>query len=300
MARSGPGRRGGTDAARFLVALVGGLEKPGDTLRVDVIAKRFSISEKDARKYLEIIEQAYVDDGQYLPVYVEDDGITLQYEFGLAGRPIRLTSSEAAALIAAMETADVPDDSAIRAVVENSFVRPTMDVDEVERTLSSAFDAAEGPLAMCVAALVEGTRISFFYHGSSGERMRRTVDPLHVHQSEGLWYLDAFDLDRAAERTFRIDKMEELEQVGPAEQHPLGRSENRMVELVFSDPEYFKLLDWPQARVVDEGAELRVSLPYFEGDWLVRRMTACAGTVRSDDEELNARVVEYANRLLNG
>lgn len=65
-----------------------------------------------------------------------------------------------------------------------------------------------GPLFTAVAQRRTAT---FGYRGE-----RRTVDPYRLDLSRGRWYLLARDHDRAAERWFRLDRMEGAPALGPA------------------------------------------------------------------------------------
>ena len=49
--------------------------------------------------------------------------------------------------------------------------------------------------------------LRFEYAGPRTQGSTRRVDPLRVESIDADWYLRAWDLDRAAVRTFRLDRM---------------------------------------------------------------------------------------------
>jgi proteasome accessory factor B len=65
-------------------------------------------------------------------------------------------------------------------------------------------------LEACFAAITGNRRLSFTYKGE-----KRTVVPASLSFRSGRWYLDTWDVDREAERLFRLDRMEDPE-VGAA------------------------------------------------------------------------------------
>ncbi|MGO2113154.1 MAG: helix-turn-helix transcriptional regulator [Pseudoclavibacter sp.] len=54
-------------------------------------------------------------------------------------------------------------------------------------------------------------RVRFAYVAASGEETRRRVDPHALVPADRHWYLLAWDLDRDDWRTFRVDRLEEVE-----------------------------------------------------------------------------------------
>ena len=121
------------------------------------------------------------------------------------------------------------------------------------------------------------------------------------HQSRDSWYLDAHDLDREGERTFRLDRMEEVEQ-GPRTTEPKKCEKNarREVDITFGDPHYLDLLPWHGLRVTGNGEDGSVSarIDYYGGMWLPRMIAACGGTARTADPEVARLALEYARGLL--
>ena len=61
------------------------------------------------------------------------------------------------------------------------------------------------------SAVAERAPVTFGYRGEA-----RTIDPYRLSFSRGRWYLDGFDHHRAAERQFRLDRIEGDVTVGPS------------------------------------------------------------------------------------
>ena len=66
-------------------------------------------------------------------------------------------------------------------------------------------------LAACCQAR---ERVNLEYAGSAGQRGLRRVEPYRLVATEEHWYLVAYDLDREDWRTFRVDRMGDLERTG--------------------------------------------------------------------------------------
>lgn len=66
---------------------------------------------------------------------------------------------------------------------------------------------AQAEVAALFEAFLEQRQLAFHYSGAGGERRVRHVEPQLLLLNYPVWYLLAWDLDRAAVRTFRCDRM---------------------------------------------------------------------------------------------
>ncbi|XPP25812.1 MAG: helix-turn-helix transcriptional regulator [Leucobacter sp.] len=74
-------------------------------------------------------------------------------------------------------------------------------------SISVTADPADPGLSTLLLALERGRRVAFEYRDLEGRTTLRTVEPLALTEGSGGWYLRAYCLDRAAERTFLVDAM---------------------------------------------------------------------------------------------
>ena len=73
-------------------------------------------------------------------------------------------------------------------------------------------DARSQELPQLWSAIAKSCQISFPYHGRV-----RTVYPYGLISRSGFWYLVAFDTDRQAQVTYRVDRFEEAATIGAPE-----------------------------------------------------------------------------------
>lgn len=306
--RTRAGRHGALDESRELVALVASLSEAGDALAVEAVSARLGVSAERARKLLSLVMSSSVGDAAGLPL-VEDgtDEVSLLRDEGMRGRAVRLTRSEALALAAALDRIGVGRDDPAREAVEAALFSSPVDERQVERLLGAATAPSGEALAACASAIYERQALTFRYRGAADSaEARRTVLPRGLRSEEDSWYLDAWDLDRRGERTFRLDRMSDAAPA-PAPETGVGagdasRGAAHEVRVTFRDDRFLTLLPWHGLTVEGRGEDgvVRARVAYYGGDWLVRMLAACGGTATTDDAELGARVRAHAAALLAG
>lgn len=132
-------------------------------------------------------------------------------------RPLRLTVPEASTLVVsaalARQLPGVDSDGALARAVAKIAAATGLDVEG-----SIAVDIDVPPLLEPLAQAIESEEeVEFGYWSvASGELQQRRVVPVETFREQDHWYLRAFDLDAAAERTFRLDRMETLASAGRA------------------------------------------------------------------------------------
>lgn len=145
----------------------------------------------------------------------EQDLVSLTRTVAVEDAP-RFAPAETAALIAGLHalTAVLPEADA-------ALARSTAE------KLGNALGAAGAPVVSVsadpederipvIVAAIDGSRVVHFrYRDASGTETERTVIPHALMQRPGGWYLRAHCLDRAADRTFRVDQMFDP-RLGPA------------------------------------------------------------------------------------
>jgi predicted DNA-binding transcriptional regulator YafY len=148
-------------------------------------------------------------------------GVAGGYRLGAGGElpPLLLDDAEAIAVAVGLRTAASGsiagiEETSIRALAKLEQVLPT----RLRRRVSALSDATsafggEGPridadlLATLAGACRDTTRLHFAYVAKDDAASKRNTEPCAVVYSGYRWYLVAFDLDRDAWRTFRIDRI---------------------------------------------------------------------------------------------
>lgn len=209
MSRFGP--RPVNERLRRLLVMLPWLMDKG-SVSTSEMAEHFGLSESDLVTDLTLVSLCGVsqDPRDLIDVWVDED----QVHFGLPKyfeRPLRLTVPEAFSLIAAaMAAGQLTGDrnrgplvSALRKVADAVGVDPERDLAlemEAPATLAPAVDA-------CSSRRV----VEFDYWSVSiGTSERRRAAPVEVFGDNGHWYLRAVDVATQQERTFRLDRVENM------------------------------------------------------------------------------------------
>ncbi|WP_326821856.1 helix-turn-helix transcriptional regulator [Streptosporangium sp. NBC_01756] len=146
---------------------------------------------------------------------------------GAAMPPLLLDDDEAVAIaiglrIAATAAVTGIEDTSPRALAKLEQVLPV----RLRHRVAALSDAAvvlplqDGPaadadtLAAFAAACVAHEKVRFGYTRAHGEMTRRLVEPHQLVASGHLWYLVAYDEDRAGWRSFRVDRISEVHRTG--------------------------------------------------------------------------------------
>ena len=273
------GRKGGVLEARQLSALIGSLDEEGATISANVVAQRLGCTIAHAKHLLSLLIDASDEENlNRLPLATDDDMSEAVLLFNtIAGRPIRLTLTESVALIAALLLAGVEPQ------------------DPLFQKLSQSLSAAIGDAPTVHV-------ISFGYTSTTGQHSSRLVKPGAISHRNGQWYLEGYDLSRAAMRNFRIDRMTGVtiakDHANVPKVAPDGTPQ-RTINFVLLNQALADALPWNQTSFTPlaSGATL-VSCPYFGGTWLPRRLAACGGAIAIGDADMCKLVRQYAKSAL--
>lgn len=151
----------------------------------------------------------------FIDVAVEGERVTLHLDQRLS-RPPRLTSAEAVALAAAARALDPkPADVLGRALARLEEALPAdarREYEALAASLRVASDPGVAPLLEPLAeAAVRRREVVFGYVGAGDATVGlRRLQPWRVFTHRGSWYVLGRDVDRGAERLFRVDRMERL------------------------------------------------------------------------------------------
>ena len=302
------GRTSNIQEIRELVALAGALTQAGDTITADAIAARIGISHAEAEHYLKLLLTAGDAEGTYLSLCIPDDEseVTLAFDGGIKGRPLRLTLAETHAVLAALNACGVPEDDELRQKIATGFGRANVTPATIERQLEPLASPEEHDVLTSISeAMIHGHALSFLYQGTKDDAPRhRHALPQELSQKDDAWYLDAFDLDRQEERCFKIERMDEAEPEEVPENLVSAPAKTkaepaRMVKLTFLDERYLSLFAWPGLKISKNAKPVQGRIPYFGTMWLPRQLAGCAGKVVCQDEEVAEKMHSYAEGLLH-
>ena len=138
-----------------------------------------------------------------------------------------------------------------------------------------------GHLLLLATACSAQERVRFAYTDKGGNASDRLVEPLRLVRSGLRWYLVARDIDRAAWRTFRLDRVKQPESVGTRFEHKDPPDPVAMVT------EGVTLVTYPFR------ARIRIPLPLAEA---TQRFPRTNVVIQSDDDATT--VVELGSTSL--
>lgn len=158
-----------------------------------------------------------------------DPGPLGGYQLGAGGElpPLLLTDDEAVAVCTGLRAAATgnlggSEDAAVAALAKLEQVLPVRLRERVQSLAGTTVLMGKhgGPPISpdVLLTLAQGCRnperLRFGYTASSGDVTHRRVEPYRLVNTNRRWYLVAYDLDREAWRTFRVDRLDHPELTG--------------------------------------------------------------------------------------
>lgn len=201
----------GSPTARALQLLE--LLQSAEIRSVPELAERLGVDERTVRRSV----QRLVD----MDVPIESvRGRYGGYRLGVGRRvsPIMLTDEEAVAVFLGLSEAQSSSDSPdVAAQIALTKVRRSLSAASAERVEAvmhaaalspSRLDVPDAGVLLTVSDALRARRpLELRYRDAEAAPSRRTVHPFDLLVHAGRWYLDAFDVERAEERTFRVDRI---------------------------------------------------------------------------------------------
>ncbi|HKX75841.1 MAG TPA: WYL domain-containing protein [Acidimicrobiia bacterium] len=268
--------------------------RPGIT--ADEIADRLAVTDRAARRYIEILREADI------PIE-SSRGPYGGYRLGRGVRlpPLVFSAGEALGLVMAVldghhAAADPLDPvgsalgKLIRSLPENvGRAAATMR----QHALAAPDRRAARPDPVITSALVDAIasqrRVRIFYRPERGARMETEADPWAIVIRHGRWYLLCFAHRAGGERAYRIDRIENLEQLQadsqpPPDLDPIARLEQHLgsgwkheTHVIFEAPisTVARFVPPPMGRLepIDEGSRTALrgttnNPTMYAGEWL--------------------------------
>lgn len=190
------------------------------------VAARFGIPEVEVLQLLELLPDCGLPPfggGDLLEVSIEGTTIRARPTQHWFNRALRLTPTESVAVKAAGQTLlSVPgfDGGALRSALAK--------LDAALKTDGLVVVDLDQPplLGLVQEAIDQHLRLAVTYWSAWRDALTdRHIDPLRVFTENSRWYLDAFDVEAATMKRFRVDRTLQAEPAGPADDHPAPPSE---------------------------------------------------------------------------
>jgi proteasome accessory factor C len=267
--------------------------------RLDEAAEEFGIPERQLLRDLDVLRWCTVPGagyGDYIEVDMEaladtnGDRIIRVSNAEYLTRPLKLTPTEATALIVALRALRSSADSTTQEIVDRALAKlesaaavalPPIEAGETHDRV------AKGVRAEVSDALARHQQVQLQYFvPARDEESRRTVDPLRIVERQGAEYLDAWCHTAEAPRSFRMDRIRAatvldepvrtpVPEDDPAELFASGQAEIATVRLA---PQARWVIEYYRHREVrelpDGGAE--VDLEVGDQRWLSRLLLRVA------------------------
>jgi len=289
------------------------LERCGDDVSADIpaeeLADRFHIPAEQLEEHLQLLNLVNFGGGCYaLFASLEDGNVHVEKElFGdTFRRPPRLTPLEARAIRLALEfvgpmiaaEANSPLDR-VRKKLEETFGQFELD-DGSEPGAATE----EERLIRTLAGAIEKRRLVEFQYLKPGETTAstRTVEPYFFRRELPHWYVDVWDRDREAVKTFRLDRMKDARLLRKTFEPRRG-----IVPRSFEDAQTARVLYSPRvarwriergaARPLTDGGALE-ELAVGSVDWLVGEILSYGGeAVVLEPRDLRETIATRARKL---
>ncbi len=211
---------GASDLVAMYLVLVPYLIEHQEVSVADAAA-RFGVSEREMHEHIQrltLIGLPGDDDFYQMPNdlfdinwdLLEEEGIIQITNHPALERPPRLTSREAAALIAGLQlVAAAPGftETALITGLKSKLAAGGADV-IAEVAIDAGVTGPKQELLIEAARL--GQTVTFTYQALDAAAMTRTVTPHRVRIADGQWYMQGLCHVRQAERTFNLDRMTDV------------------------------------------------------------------------------------------
>ena len=195
-----------------------------DEVRVDEAARLLGVSAEQVVRDLNVLflcglPGGYPDDLIDVDIdALEDEQVIRLDNADYLARPLRLTSTEASALIVALRVLRDASDGDTAAVVDRTLAKLEIaaDVGSPDRVavtdLSPAADAPDGLRAELERATAQGNQVRLVYYVPARDEVsERVVDPFRLLTAAGATYLHAWCHRAEAPRFFRLDRIHRAE-----------------------------------------------------------------------------------------
>ncbi|MBF0948091.1 MAG: WYL domain-containing protein [Atopobium sp.] len=314
------GRKNISSAVYKLVLLAAAFRDSFDAVELSAVQSRFGITSEEAAILMELLQ--LTDENGYLslPLTGDQDTLTLVGESPFRTCRLVLTDEETLALKEAFTVLALPQESVFWKLLKSPYTADSSSDDASASLVSKSYTKEVDAFLTCANAIAESRVISFEYRSemtfvetqSNKEAVisQRNVLPYQLSYGENGWLIEGIDLDLKQQRVFRVNRMSHIEarpasfdQLKLAEHVRDSAAEKRsqLVELVFLDKSALTHYSWPGLKTVGNqrnAAEIKATVPYYGGTWLLQRLLALKGKVTTKDQAVTQAMRAYTATLL--
>ncbi len=305
------------ERTRRLVAILGQL-KNGARIPVAALAEEIGVTPAELASdlgTLMICGVAPYDPLGLVPVFIEDDEVVVWGDMpGLRG-PVRLSSAEARALAAALQSVGFAADDPLTARLIDSAAG-SFDAQETAAVVRSAIEGHQSQVYGVLAAAVRDTAVVAIEYTSAGSDAvtDRRIEPVGLFAERGAWYVTAWCRLALGWRTFRIDRIrsavalaetfDAVNHSGAPSERALDTASLPLARLRFDEREHFVEREWPGGRLIEQlpDGSWIAEVPYAGTTWIARHVLGRLGAVEvlepADVRSAVARLADDAIRAL--
>lgn len=314
------GRKNISSAVYKLILLSSALRESFDAVELSAVQSRFSISSEEAAILMELLQ--LTDENGYLPLPLtgDQDTLTLVGESPFTARRLVLTDEETLALKEAFTALALPQESVFWSLLKPPYTRSSSPDGSSVSLVSKSHSKEVNAFLTCSNAIAESQVISFDYRSEAsvaearGDKdaaiSLREVLPYKLSYGENGWLIEGVDLNLEQQRVFRVNRMSCIETQSASFEHrklaervqdSAMQEKSQLVELTFFDKNALTHYSWPGLKTVGvqrNTAEIKATIPYYGGTWLLQRLLALKGKVTTKDKAVMHAMRTYAASLL--
>ena len=314
------GRKNISSAVYKLILLSSALRESFDAVELSAVQSRFGISSEEATILMELLQ--LTDENGYLPLPLtgDQDTLTLVGESPFTARRLVLTDEETLALKEAFTALALPQESVFWSLLKPPYTRSSSPDGSSVSLVSKSHSKEVNAFLTCSNAIAESQVISFDYRSEAsvaearGDKdaaiSQREVLPYKLSYGENGWLIEGVDLNLEQQRVFRVNRMSCIETQSASFEHrklaervqdSAMQEKSQLVELTFFDKNALTHYSWPGLKTVGSqrnAAEIKATIPYYGGTWLLQRLLALKGKVITKDKAVMHAMRTYAASLL--
>ena len=314
------GRKNISSAVYKLILLASALRESFDAVELSAVQSRFGISSEETAILMELLQ--LTDENGYLPLPLtgDQDTLTLVGESPFKTRRLVLTGEETLALKEAFTALALPQESVFWSLLKPPYTKSSSPDGSSVSLVSKSHSKEVDAFLTCSNAIAESQVISFDYRSEAsvaearGDRdaaiSRREVLPYKLSYGENGWLVEGVDLNLEQQRVFRVNRMNCIETQSASFEHrklaervqdSAMQEKSQLVELIFFDKNALTHYSWPGLKTVGSqrnAAEIKATIPYYGGTWLLQRLLALKGKVTTKDQAVTQAMRIYAASLL--